>query len=52
MLTTRSHSDFDNTKLAEYYDADGFFVADKANKHLLNKPRKIKSVEQKQTKKK
>lgn len=35
MLTDKSSSDFDNTKKAEYYDADGYQVADEKNKHKL-----------------
>jgi hypothetical protein len=38
MLTEKSLSDYDNTKKAEYYDAEGFTVADENNKHKLNKP--------------
>lgn len=41
MLTDKSKSDFDMTKKAEYYDEEGFFVADEASKHLLYKPAKI-----------
>jgi len=42
MLTEQSQSDFDNTKKAEYIDAEGFQVADEANKEKLNKPVKRK----------
>jgi len=38
MLTSESQSDFDNTKKAEYYDEEGFMVADEANKDKLAKP--------------
>lgn len=38
MLTEKSLSDYDSTKKAEYYDAEGFNVADEQNKHKLNKP--------------
>lgn len=46
MLTPRSQSDFDHTKKAEYYDAEGFAVADKDNKHKLQKPEKLEAPEQ------
>lgn len=46
MLTETSESDYDRTKKAEYYDADGFYVADEANKHKLSKPEPIKTEEQ------
>ena len=38
MLTDDSHSDFDMTKKAVAYDADGFGVADKDNVDKLKKP--------------
>jgi len=41
VVTTGSVSDYDNTKKAEYYDADGFSIADKKNVDKLKKPRKI-----------
>jgi hypothetical protein len=41
MLTEKSQSDFDNTKKAEYYDNEGFLVADEANKDKLNSPQPI-----------
>ncbi len=41
MLTEKSLSDFDNTKKAEYYDKEGFCVADEANKQKLKSPQKI-----------
>jgi hypothetical protein len=41
MLTQESKSDFDGNKKAEYYDEEGFMVADSANKNLLNSPKKI-----------
>ena len=40
MLTAESRNDF-NTKKAEYYDEDGFSVADEQNKHRLNNPKPI-----------
>ena len=43
MLTDKSQSDYDTTKKAEYYDAEGYSVADEQNKHKLNKPEKIQS---------
>lgn len=44
MLTDKSQSDYDNTKKAEYYDAEGYGVADKANKDLLNCPTPIEEL--------
>jgi len=46
MLTEKSKSDFDNTKKAEWYDADGFSVADSANKDKLKAPEPIKNLNQ------
>jgi hypothetical protein len=45
MLTDKSQSDFDNTKKAEYYDAEGFGVADEKNKEKLKKPVSVKDLE-------
>lgn len=45
-LTEDSHSDFDFTKKAVYYDADGQAVADETNKHQLKKPVRIKNLEE------
>ena len=45
MLTDRSLSDYDNTKKAEYYDAEGFKVADEKNKHKLSKPEPISKIQ-------
>jgi len=42
MVTVESRSDFDSTKKAEYYDAEGFEIADKAHKEKLKNPKKIK----------
>jgi hypothetical protein len=44
MLTETSLSDFDNTKKAEYYDADGFLVADEQSKHKLSNPKPVKAL--------
>jgi hypothetical protein len=41
VVTENSRSDFDNSKKAEYYDEDGFNIADEKNKHLLETPKKI-----------
>jgi hypothetical protein len=46
MLTERSQSDFDNTKKAEYYDKEGFLVADEENKHKLKNPQKVEPTKQ------
>ena len=43
MLTDQSQSDYNNTKKAEYYDLEGYMVADEENKHKLNKPERIPS---------
>ena len=45
MLSEKSQSDYDNTKKAEYYDAEGYSVADEANKHKLNRPEPVKNLE-------
>lgn len=44
MLTEKSLSDFNTTKKAEYFDADGFAVADKENKQKLANPKPIKEI--------
>jgi hypothetical protein len=41
MLTENSLSDYDSAKKAEYYDAEGYGVADEANKNKLAKPEPI-----------
>lgn len=41
MLSEESTSDFDGTKKAEYYDADGYGVADEANKEKLSNPKPV-----------
>jgi hypothetical protein len=41
MLTEKSLSDFDNTKKAEFFDEEGFLVADEANKSKLKTPKPI-----------
>jgi hypothetical protein len=45
MLTEKSLSDYDTTKKAEFYDAEGFGVSDKDNKQKLNKPEPIKNLD-------
>ena len=45
MLSENSQSDFNTVKKAEYYDADGYCVADEENKHKLNKPEKIEKFD-------
>jgi|GEM_PF-5025335 hypothetical protein len=42
-VTTNSFSDFDSTKKAEYYDEDGFAIADSQHKDKLKKPLKIEN---------
>ena len=44
MVTTESRSDFDTTKKAEFYDEDGFEIADKENKDQLKTPKKISEL--------
>lgn len=46
MLTGNSQSDYDTTKKAEYFDSEGFSVADEQNKHKLNKPEKLEFKEE------
>lgn len=41
MVTTDSKSDFDSSKKAEFYDEEGFAIADRENKDLLKSPKKI-----------
>lgn len=41
MLTSKSKSDFDTTKTAEYVDAEGFAVADEQNKGKLKNPQRV-----------
>jgi hypothetical protein len=45
MLTEKSLSDYDCAKKAEYYDAEGFTVADEKNKHKLNKPEALNNTQ-------
>ena len=45
MVTEKSQSDFDHTKKAEYYDKEGFAVADEANKEKLKQPVKLEELE-------
>lgn len=45
MLSEKSQSDFDNTKKAEYYDKEGFAVADKENKDKLKSPALVQNLE-------
>ena len=42
MLTEKSINDF-NTKKAEFYDENGFLVADESNKHKLASPKPIET---------
>ena len=44
-VTEESQSDFDNEKKAEYFDAEGFGIADEANKHKLKAPTPLKELE-------
>ena len=44
MLTDKSISDYDNTKKAEWFDEEGYTVADSANKDKLKSPKNIKDL--------
>ena len=44
MLTEDSLSDFGTCKKAEYFDENGFGVADEANKDKLKAPRPVKAL--------
>lgn len=44
MLSDKSQSDFDHTKKAEWFDAEGFCVADKENKDKLKDPQPIEKL--------
>ena len=41
VMTENSHSDFDLTKKAKYYDEEGDKIADEKHKHKLKKPIRI-----------
>lgn len=43
MLTDKSLSDFDHSKKVEFYDLEGYEVADKENKDKLKNPQPITS---------
>lgn len=45
MLTDKSRNDF-STKTAEYFDLEGFYVADEENKEKLKKPESISNLNQ------
>ena len=45
MVTPDSHSDFDSTKKAEYYDEEGTGIADESNKNKLRRPKRIEEIE-------
>ena len=49
-LTEDSFSDFDSEKKAEYYDADGYGVADEANKDKLHTPVRISELKKQKEK--
>jgi hypothetical protein len=44
MVTKESRSDFDTTKKAEFYDEDGFEIADREHKDELKNPKKISEL--------
>ena len=43
VVTEDSHSDFNLTKKAKYFDLDGYEIADEDNKHKLKKPALIEN---------
>lgn len=43
-LTSESKSDFDSTKKAEFYDEDGFEIADAENKQNLKNPQPLQNL--------
>ncbi len=45
MITQDSHSDFNMTKKAKYYDELGTGIADEENKDKLNRPALIPEIE-------
>lgn len=44
MLSTESRSDFDHTKKAEFYDEDGYEIADAENKESLKNPKPLTNL--------
>ncbi len=44
MVTENSRSDFDSTKRAEFYDEDGYLIADADSKDQLKNPKKIEQL--------
>ena len=45
MLSEKSRSDFDHTKKAEYFDAEGYMVADEQNKNKLKNPQHVDKLQ-------
>lgn len=43
-ISEESRSDYDHAKKAEYYDEQGYSLADETNKHLLSVPRPIQEM--------
>jgi hypothetical protein len=50
MLTDKSVSDYDQTKKAEWFDEEGYTVADDANKDKLKAPKSIKDLNKEEAK--
>lgn len=44
MITPETRSDFDATKKAEYYDEEGFELADRDNVDQLKKPKRLNEL--------
>ena len=44
MLNTESRSDFDHTKKAEFYDEDGYEIADAENKESLKNTKPLTNL--------
>lgn len=44
MLTAEARSDFDTTKKAEFYDEDGYEIADAENKEKLKTPKPLTNL--------
>ena len=44
MLSDKSLSDFDKSKKAEWYDVEGYEIADDTNKDKLKNPKKIQTL--------
>jgi cell division protein FtsI/penicillin-binding protein 2 len=43
-ISEETRSDYDYAKKAEYYDEQGYTLADETNKYLLSAPRPIQEI--------